>query len=54
MAVGKKADALGLILTQVGEEYQIHSGTPDVEHPEFVSPRLADVEEYLDRLITDR
>lgn len=54
LAIGKKADSLGLILTKVGEEYQIHSGTPDADRPEFVSPRLVDVEAYLDKLITDR
>lgn len=50
LAVGKKADALGLILTQVGAEYQVHSEPSSIDRPKFASRRLAEVDEYLDQL----
>lgn len=54
LAVGKKADDLGLILTKIGAEYQLHSGTPQEVQPEFASENLAEVEEFLDQRVADR
>ena len=54
LAVGKQADDLGLILTVIGDEYRLHVTAADLEQPEFTSPDLGEVKDYLDRRAVDR
>lgn len=51
LALGERADKLGLILSQVGTMYQLAPQDPvKVAEPVFESADLAEVENYLTRI----
>ncbi|QGN32851.1 hypothetical protein [Microlunatus sp. Gsoil 973] len=51
LALGKRADDLGLILAQVGQSYELRPAeSPPNSVPEFIGVDLAEIDQYL----TDR
>ena len=51
MALGKRADDLGRILAFVGEQYELReAGSPPSAEPEFISPDLAGIDQFLTNL----
>jgi hypothetical protein len=50
LALGKRADDLGLILAQVGDSYELRQAeTPPDAVPEFVGADLAAIDDFLSR-----